>query len=580
MKISYKHRLFSWFLVIFVLFAISVIMLQRKEERKFRTENLKTQLDNYANIVHNYITVNNITIEDTITQIAGISNMLPKDIRLSIINESGKVLFDRDFPTNIEQMSNHLQRPEIQSAKYKGFGWNIRESNSVHKPFFYFARYYNNYYIRIALLYTDHTQSLLKADNYFIYIVLGLFIAILIFLYGTANRFGHSIEKLKKFSVDIRNGKDLSNKMDFPHDELGDIAKELMLIFNEQVKTNKALETEKEKMIQHLKYATEGLAIFDKNHKKIYANTHFYQIINLIAEKTTFTTQNVLEIPEFEPLKSFLKDPQSEGIFKSVQVNKNGKYILLNICKFDDKSYEIRLSDITKMEKTKILKQQMTSNIAHELRTPTTCLRGFLETLCENPNIPDDKRNEFIKKAYHQSERLTQLIEDISLLSSLAENSSNYKYKKVNIKEICDSLKTEFQQAFNEAKIDFHPLSKTVDVVGNYSLLYSVLSNLVDNSLKYAGENSEIYIKHLQTKENSVYLSYYDTGIGIEESHLNRIFERFYRTNKGRTRNTGGSGLGLSIVYNIIQMHKGDIQVKLHPSGGLEYQIRLEQWQD
>ncbi len=575
MKLSYKYRLFSYFVFIFILFAVSVILLQRNEERKYRIERLQTELDNYANLVHNYLLKNEIQPKNAVIENMEIAEIFPKNIRLSIINQSGTVLFDRDFLEDVEQMENHLHRPEIQSARYKGFGWNIRHSKSVDKPFFYFARYYKNYYIRIALQYTEHTQSLLKADNYFLYIVLILFVAILGFLYVVSTRFGQSIHQLKEFTIAVRNGKNSYDKMDFPNDELGDIAKELVLIFKEQEKANKALENEKDKMIQHLKYATEGLAIFDANNKKIYANTHFYQIINLITDKTTFKIEKVLKLFEFSPLKQFLKDKNRTEIFKTIQVNKNGKHILVRLCVFEDNSYEIRLSNITKMEKTRVLKQQMTSNIAHELRTPTTCLRGFLETLHENPNISTEQRNTFIEKAYKQSERLTQLIEDIGLLSNLEESAERYNYEKVNLKDISTAIQSEFQDVLSANDMAFYGLKKSIKVLGNYSLLYSVFSNLVDNSVKYAGKNTEIHLKHLKTKDNRVYLSFYDTGVGIEEEHLNRIFERFYRTNKGRTRNTGGSGLGLSIVNNIIQMHKGDIQVKIHKDGGLEYQICL-----
>ncbi len=578
MKISYKNRLFFYFLLIFLLFSASVILLQRNEERKYRIELLQSQLDNYGLLVHNYLQNRGVKPKDSILKSIKVAEILPEDIRLSIINQSGKVLYDRDFPENVAQMENHLFRPEIESARYKGFGWNIRESSSVHTPFFYVARYYKDYYIRIALEYTDDTRSLLQADNYFLYVVLAIFLAMLLFLYVISTRFGKSVQRLKDFSIAVRNGKNTYDEITFPNDELGDIAKELVLIFKEQEKTNKALESEKEKVIQHLKYAPEGVAIFDKEHKKVYANTHFYQVINLLTETATFNIEDIFKLEEFTPIKEFLGEKDRKEVSKTTQISKNGKHILLRTCLFEDESYEIRLSNITKMEETRILKQQMTSNIAHELRTPTTCLRGFLETLYENPTISAEQRNAFIGKAYKQSQRLTQLIEDISLLSNLAESSERYKYEKVNLKEISDTIQAQFMEALTNNNMIFYGLQESVEVLGNYGLLYSVFSNLVDNAIKYAGKDTSLYIKHLQTKDNQVYISFYDTGVGIEEEHLNRIFERFYRTDKGRTRNAGGSGLGLSIVYNIIQMHQGDIQVKLHQNGGLEYQICLKEF--
>ncbi len=290
----------------------------------------------------------------------------------------------------------------------------------------------------------------------------------------------------------------------------------------------------------------------------------------------SFKVENIFSIPELKPLFQFLKDKSDESKFKSIQINKNGKNILVNLCLFDDESCEIRLSDVTQIEQMRKMKQQLTSNIAHELRTPTTCLRGFLETLHENSNISEEKRKYFIGKAYNQSKRLTNLIRDISLLSNLSEDPDQYNFEMVNIREIIDNIKIEFQEQLKKQNIKFESLDKDIKVEGSYVLLHSLFSNLIDNSIKYAGENSEIHIEHLQTKSGSIYLSYYDMGMGIDDTHLNRIFERFYRTNKGRSRNNGeGSGLGLSIVYNIIKLHKGDIQAKAHRSGGLEYNIRL-----
>ncbi len=577
MKISYKYKLLGYFVFIFFLFTISIIVLQRKEEEKYRIERLQSQLNNYAQLVHNYFLNRNIQPKQSKLKELEIAHILPSDIRLSIISKSGNVLFDRDFTEDLEKMENHLDRPEIKSASYKGSGWNIRQSSSVHKAFFYFARNYKDYYIRIALQYTDQTKDLLQANNYFLYIVLIIFITTLIFLYLISHQFGYSINKLKDFSISVRNGEDSSAKIIFPNDEVGDIAKELVLIFKEQEKTNKALEDEKDKMIQHLKYATEGLAIFDPKDIKIYANTHFYQIINLISDKATLTTDNILQLPEFTPLENFLHSTEKKDKFKSIQIHKNGKYFHLSLCIFEDKSYEIRLRNITKMEKTRILKQEITSNIAHELRTPTTCLRAFLETLNKNHKISDEQRKSFIEKAYKQSKRLTQLIEDVSLLSNLSEYPEHYTFEQVDLKELLNTIHGEFQGLLFEQNISFNSLDQSVQVFGNKSLLHSVFSNLVDNTIKYAGKGTSINIKLLKNKEKHVYLSFYDTGSGIEEEHLNRIFERFYRTNNGRTRNTGGSGLGLSIVYNIIQIHKGDIQVKNHIDGGLEYQICLKE---
>lgn len=140
-----------------------------------------------------------------------------------------------------------------------------------------------------------------------------------------------------------------------------------------------------------------------------------------------------------------------------------------------------------------------------------------------------------------------------------------------------EEIRIDLTDKLIECKIRFHSLIKKELIInGSYSLLYSIFRNLIDNSISYAGQNTDIYIDNYTEDENYYYFSYYDTGTGVDEKHLNRLFERFYRVSEGRTRDTGGSGLGLSIVKNAILFHKGDIQVKNHTGGGLEFLFTLK----
>jgi signal transduction histidine kinase len=243
---------------------------------------------------------------------------------------------------------------------------------------------------------------------------------------------------------------------------------------------------------------------------------------------------------------------------------------------FDDKSFEIIINDITKQEKTRRLKQEMTGNITHELRTPVTGIRGCLETILEH-RLEPEKKDYFIKSAYEQVLSLSELIQDMSLITKIEEAPQSFKLKSVNIAHLLFGLKEEFSASLQEKNIQMEwKIDENVVVKGNQNLIYSIFRNLTDNVVRYAGNNVKISISRYSEDKDFYYFSYSDTGVGISgEQHLNRLFERFYRVNEGRTRDTGGSGLGLSIVKNAVAFHKGTIVAKNKAGGGLEFLFKL-----
>ena len=573
MKLTYKQSIFGYFFLIFALFTIGVIFLEQDEEKKYKEQALESRLDSYAEIVNSYIQQNKLSTDDNLG-LKQLSDILPKDIRLTIINNEGVMLFDKNVQ-NYSSVENHLSRPEIMKSLFHTFGTNIRTSATTHQPFLYYAKHYNDYYIRVALPYNIETKGMLKADNLFIYITLILFVVVMILLNYVAGRFGKSIDQLKQFIVDIQEDKPINQNITFPHDELGDIGKELVSIVKQKENGKLALEAEKEKLIQHFQYSGEGLGIFSKDFKKIYANTHFIQYANFIINSATINVESLFENDEFEPVYKFLATKEKKEHFFSYQISKNGKTFVVQSVVFEDKSFELTIRDITKTEKNRILKQEMTSNIAHELRTPLTSIRGYLETLQAN-NLPEEKQKQFVDKAYKQSLRLSVLIDDISLISKMEESSSTFKKEKINLLQVVNSVRIDLSDKLQQKDIKLNiAVPEDLVINANYSLIYSLFKNLIDNSIAYAGNKVEIFINNYMKDDNYVYFSYYDTGVGVGEQHLNRLFERFYRVNEGRDRETGGSGLGLSIVRNSILLHKGDIQAKNRQEGGLQFLFSL-----
>lgn len=232
-------------------------------------------------------------------------------------------------------------------------------------------------------------------------------------------------------------------------------------------------------------------------------------------------------------------------------------------------------------EKSRQLKKQMTSNIAHELRTPVTSIRGYLETIIACPDMDHDKKMAFIEKAYNQTLRLSEIITDMALITKMEERSDKLRKEEIDLYDIANEVFDEFEERIEEkGNIIENKLSPGTVLIANRSLVYTILRNLIENSLKYAGDGITMHLECYSTIEQFCYLTYYDTGAGVPDEHLDKIFERFYRIDEGRARDVGGSGLGLSIVKNAVKFHGGSIRVINRQWGGLQFFFSLRRQAD
>ncbi len=239
---------------------------------------------------------------------------------------------------------------------------------------------------------------------------------------------------------------------------------------------------------------------------------------------------------------------------------------------------ESRKQILSEKKRNRQMKQEMTNNIAHELKTPVASIRGYLESLSDNPDLDAEKRRHFIDRAYVQTLRLTDLINDISLITKLEESSQLFAKEKVNLHHIMDEVINEFDSLIQESgdvvKNDFPEQS---DFMGNGILVFSIFRNLVENALHYAGQGVEIVAMLDEQQDRDAYhVVFYDTGRGVPEKDLERIFDRFVRLDDGRDRRNGGTGLGLAIVKHAVQFHGGSITAENREDGGLRFRFDLK----
>ena len=238
-----------------------------------------------------------------------------------------------------------------------------------------------------------------------------------------------------------------------------------------------------------------------------------------------------------------------------------------------------RLDAETKRTTDEILqsqKKRITGNLAHEIRTPVTSIRGYLETLINNPSLPTDKKELFTERAYLQTLRLSDLIRDIALITKIEEAPELLTKEYIGVRKVTEEVLEEFASSIKEqGTIIDNKVTEELSVKGNQSLIYAIFRNLVENSLRYAGPGITISIES-SISDGMAHFKYADNGKGVNEQHLDHIFERFYRIPEEEDDyRAEGSGLGLSIVRNSIAFHGGSINASANIPHGLCFQFTL-----
>ena len=222
------------------------------------------------------------------------------------------------------------------------------------------------------------------------------------------------------------------------------------------------------------------------------------------------------------------------------------------------------------------LKQEMTSNIAHELKTPVSSIRGYLEILLGDKPVDDERRRHYLQRSYSQTLRLSDLIQDVSIINKLEESADLFPRTEMDATEVAKEAVSDLSDKAAAAGITVSNQLPPMPLQGNHELLYCIFRNLVENSIAYAGEGVSVVLEIYKESTDHYFIHYYDTGKGVADEYLSRLFDRFVRIDEGRSRQNGGTGLGLSIVKHSVLFHGGEIYAKNRAEGGLEYFFSLK----
>lgn len=580
--LSFSRKLFLSVISLFLAFAACFIAYQYQREKEYKVELLDMQLQDYNNRLYQELHDLPDSLRTSVPE-SHISRHPNKELRVTVLDHHGNVLFDSS-QSGSHELNNHIRRPEIKKALKNGKGYDVRRtSETTGNTYFYSATAYEKCIIRSALPYDVNLMNNLAADPHYIWFTVIVSLLLIFIFYTFTAKLGSAISHLREFAkrADRNEPIDMDMQTAFPHNELGEISQHIIQIYKRLRETKEALYIEREKLITHLQTSREGLGVFTRDKREILVNNLFTQYGNLISDSNLQTTEEIFSICEFQKITDFINKAPKRPFYNEerrmpVHIHKNGRTFIVECIIFQDLSFEISINDITQEEEQIRLKRQLTQNIAHELKTPVSSIQGYLETIVNTKNIAPEKMQVFLERCYAQSNRLTRLLRDISVLTRMDEAANMIDMEKVDLNMLVANIVNEVSLELEQKQITVvNSLRPKITLRGNYSLLYSIFRNLMDNTIAYAGTDIHISISCFREDENYYYFSFADSGIGVPPEHLNRLFERFYRVDKGRSRKLGGTGLGLAIVKNAVILHGGTISAKNNQGGGLEFVFTL-----
>lgn len=325
-----------------------------------------------------------------------------------------------------------------------------------------------------------------------------------------------------------------------------------------------------------------GLVLIDEKGYIHLVNRKFISMFGKTEkEYKGYLYYNVLEIEKFHETvqNTFLYERNMKEVFVH-RVGLEKRYIeIIGAPIFNDrnllKGAVLVLYDVTELKKLEKTRKDFVANVSHEIRTPITSIKGFSETLLENGTKDEEVTKEFLTIIHSESHRLQLLIEDLLSLSRLERDDFRLVLNKFRAGEMIDEVLPALKHKAEKKHLDFS-IDVDCDIIlkAEKERLKQVIINLLDNAINYTPENGNIEF-HLGQVKDYVHIKVADTGLGIEQKAIPRIFERFYRVDKARSRNTGGTGLGLAIVKHIVEVHEGKIEVESEVNKGTTIHVYI-----
>lgn len=571
---SFKFKIiFSYLFIVFFSFSFIAFFLDKNLEENSLRE-IKSSLVTQANLIESQIPAPSLRTEDSLYLEMLARDLRPKiKSRITIINLKGKVLADSE-KTNQEilAMENHLGRPEVRAALEGATGIDTHYSSALKIDMLYVASPIKEKnevigILRLALPLESVQRTLFVIRKT---ILLGLVFALGLALVLGLVVTGHTIKPINRMIQVSRKYSegDFSRRIiQSSKDELGQLASTLNKMAQGLEDKMKEIKAQNHKLEAVFNSMVEGIIVVDEASRIISINPAIEKIFNISEKeaqgKAFLEAIRNNDISEVINIVLSTRMPYSAEISLVLPVRRIFEVNATPI--FDNDAIDgclLVTHDITELRRLETIRKDFVANVSHELKTPLTSIKGFVETLLEG--ALDDKENNrgFLKIIQDHAERLNSLVNDLLSLSHLELKEIKLEKEEFDLREQLEGILRGFSSQLKKKNIEIKDeLPQGLLVKADKDRLEQVFTNFIDNAIKFNKERGIIKV-YSQDLDDKVKITIEDSGIGIPEKDIPRIFERFYRVDKARSRELGGTGLGLSIVKHIVELHGGSVGVE------------------
>ncbi|MDY7033052.1 MAG: ATP-binding protein [Thermodesulfobacteriota bacterium] len=540
--------------------------------KNYYVNQISSQLTTNAILVRNMIDKD--VVEGGVDSVDAVAKRIGNEThsRITIIDREGTVIGDSE--KDPRKMENHIDRPEIRDALTGMYGKSIRYSETLDIEMIYLAIPMTdngkiNRVIRISLS-LDHVNE--RITHIYKIIGWGTLLAILISLgigFLFAKRMSRPITQMTRVARKISEGNFSERIRANSTDEIGDLARSFNSMSIELQKRIKSLSKEIGEKQAILSGMIEGVIAADSDQRIILFNTAAETMFNVSSRKAL--GRFYWEVIRHSGFNAVFQEVLDTGNPKTEEITlqyEGEKILHVQAAAITDEKKEhlavvAVFHDITEIRRLERVRKEFVANVTHELRTPLTSIKGFVETLRDGAINDPENSLKFLNIIATHTDRLNQLLSDLLELSQIESGRTEMNLEPINIMDVINRVVSVFADTVHQRK-----QSITIDIQEDFPFVLVdeekveiVLINLLDNAVKYTPDNGEITVSAFD-KGNNVQIEVSDTGMGIPDAELPRIFERFYRVDKARSRELGGTGLGLSIVKHIVDAHGGTVHAE------------------
>jgi two-component system phosphate regulon sensor histidine kinase PhoR len=576
MSKSIGKKLTRTYLLMIMLILLAIIAILSVTLRQYYLENAQNHLERETRLAVSMLENQGIDPQ-SIDYLDHISHMVADsiDARVTIVDTEGEVLADSMYDES--QLGPHNSRPEIFQALQGGTGVSIRYSDTEGQQMVYvalpFATPDMQGVVRLA-----RSLEEVEAVHYHVLLLILLAIVLIGVIAGIisthlAANLTRPLRELTSAVEEIARG-DLNKRISYwSDDELGMLASAVNNMASEMDKTLTEISAVNDRMELVLKNTVNGIIMVDLEARITYANP---KAAKLLAMGNQYQGKKHVEVINNYDLLQAIDEVRRmlQPVRKEIQIytpaQKQIEANVLPLCKDLPQKLGgvlVVLNDITELKRLEQVRRDFVANVSHELKTPVASISGFAETLMNESEHNSPNVREFSQIIYHEAVRLTRLINRLLDLSRLESGKSGLNIRNVDMVRLIEDAVELVERDSGASEINIIKPAGQVLVECDRELIVQVLFNLLDNALTYSPEGEAITIV-LKEESDRVRVEVIDRGEGIPEKEAARIFERFYRVDKARSRKTGGTGLGLSIVKHLVENHNGNTGVDSTPGQG------------